>query len=173
MRGVLSLAAALALPLVCANGQAFPYRHLLIFLTIVVIVSTLILQGISLPYIVKKFGFALNTYDGEAAERQTRLALAREAVRTIDEMARKNGLDLQDPALQKMMNRYLEEALNQSEGTRQDMANNQSWDVIGGEAIKAQRRKLIYMRENNEIEEDIFQALQNELDLEEAHAIKL
>jgi len=45
--------------------------------------------------------------------------------------------------------------------------------MLGSEAIKAQRRLLIFMRENQEIDEEIFQALQNELDLEEAHATKL
>jgi len=136
--GVVSLAAALALPLVCANGQAFPYRDLLIFLTIVVIVTTLILQGITLPYIVKKFGFAINTYNVEEAERETRLSLSREAVRTIDEFARSNGLDLKDPALHRILNRYLQEAVAHIRFSPEDLANSSPGICWG---VKRSKRK--------------------------------
>ena len=53
MRGVLSLAAALALPLTINGGQPFPQRNLLIFLTFSVILTTLIIQGLSLPLLVR------------------------------------------------------------------------------------------------------------------------
>lgn len=55
MRGAVSLAAALALPLTAASGAPFPGRDLIIFLTFCVIVSTLILQGLSLPALIRYF----------------------------------------------------------------------------------------------------------------------
>src|SRR5215211_2924700 len=53
MRGVISLAAALSIPLVINQGQPFPYRNLILFMTFIVILVTLVLQGLTLPYIIR------------------------------------------------------------------------------------------------------------------------
>lgn len=53
MRGVVSLAAALSLPLVI-NGEAFPYRSLILFITFIVILVTLVFQGLTLPWVIRK-----------------------------------------------------------------------------------------------------------------------
>lgn len=168
MRGVISLAAALALPQTCANGAPFPYRDLLIFLTIVVICSTLILQGITLPSLVKQFAFEPDHHDLESEERKTRLFLSREAVRKIDEYARETGLDRNNPIFQKLMNRYLEQAIAIIEPGDGDLVRTEIWQRLLKVSIAAQRDVLIAMREKQEIEEEIFKLLQNELDLEEA-----
>ena len=55
-RGVISLATALALPLTLANGQAFPQRPLILFLAFVVILVTLVLQGMTLPLLIRLLG---------------------------------------------------------------------------------------------------------------------
>lgn len=55
MRGVVSLAAALSIPVHLDNGMAFPQRNLILFITFVVILLTLIVQGLTLPYFIKKF----------------------------------------------------------------------------------------------------------------------
>ena len=111
MRGVVSLAAALALPLSCANGQCFPFRDLLIFMTVIVIASTLILQGVSLPAVVRKFGFTPDQSHKEEEERRARLFISREGVRRMDELARAHNIDLDDPEFQKMLNKYLDHAI--------------------------------------------------------------
>lgn len=56
MRGVVSLASALAIPLTLANGEAFPHRNLILFITFIVILITLVLQGLSLSPLIKKLG---------------------------------------------------------------------------------------------------------------------
>src|SRR5262249_13309973 len=56
MRGAISLAAALSIPLVTASGTPFPGRDLIIFLTFCVIVGTLLMQGLSLPWLIRFFG---------------------------------------------------------------------------------------------------------------------
>jgi CPA1 family monovalent cation:H+ antiporter len=58
MRGVITLAAAMSLPDVVSSGVAFPQRDLLIFLSFCVILTTLILQGLSLPYLIRKLGLS-------------------------------------------------------------------------------------------------------------------
>jgi CPA1 family monovalent cation:H+ antiporter len=54
MRGVVSLASALSIPVYLANGSAFPQRNLILFITFVVILTTLLLQGLTLPYLIRK-----------------------------------------------------------------------------------------------------------------------
>lgn len=55
MRGVVSLAAALSIPLTLSNGEVFPQRDLILFISFIVILCTLVLQGLSLPYLVHQF----------------------------------------------------------------------------------------------------------------------
>jgi CPA1 family monovalent cation:H+ antiporter len=54
MRGVVSLAAALSIPLLMDNGQAFPYRNLILFITFIVILVTLVFQGLTLPWLIRR-----------------------------------------------------------------------------------------------------------------------
>jgi Na+/H+ antiporter len=56
MRGVISLAAALSIPLYLDNGDVFPQRNLILFITFIVILLTLTVQGLTLPYLIKKAG---------------------------------------------------------------------------------------------------------------------
>lgn len=60
MRGVISIAAALSIPVTMDNGQAFPHRDLILFITFVVILVTLILQGLTLPSLIKKLKLSEN-----------------------------------------------------------------------------------------------------------------
>ncbi|GAB3882334.1 Na+/H+ antiporter [Spirosoma agri] len=55
MRGVVSLAAALSIPVHLSDGVAFPQRNLILFITFIVILSTLLLQGLTLPYLIRVF----------------------------------------------------------------------------------------------------------------------
>jgi CPA1 family monovalent cation:H+ antiporter len=54
MRGVVSLAAALSIPAQLDDGSAFPHRNLVLFITFIVILTTLLLQGLTLPYLIRK-----------------------------------------------------------------------------------------------------------------------
>ena len=54
MRGVVSLAAALSIPLLVSEGHPFPYRNLILFITFIVILVTLVFQGLTLPWVIRK-----------------------------------------------------------------------------------------------------------------------
>ncbi len=54
MRGVVSPAAALSIPLLARDNQAFPYRNLILFITFIVILITLVFQGLTLPWIIRE-----------------------------------------------------------------------------------------------------------------------
>ncbi len=69
MRGVVSLAAALAIPVTLANGQNFPHRNLILFITFIVILLTLLVQGLTLPYIINRSKlFELASFNTEPEE---------------------------------------------------------------------------------------------------------
>src|SRR5207248_7342546 len=89
MRGVVSLAAAFALPLALPTGQPFPGRDYILFFAFSVILVTLVLQGLTLPVLIKKLGI---THDGEAdeEERRARLEANKAAIELIEEL-RANG----------------------------------------------------------------------------------
>ena len=87
MRGVVSLAAALSIPVVQDNGTPFPQRNLILFITFVVILLTLVVQGLTLPGIIKKLKF--RDYGDHLPEEETeaciRVALARESLSYLEE----------------------------------------------------------------------------------------
>ena len=80
MRGSVSLAAALALP------NSFPARDLVVFLTFAVIVATLVGQGLTLPFLIRKLGVASPGHQDTVAVLQTRRRLTLAAIRSIDEL---------------------------------------------------------------------------------------
>ena len=83
MRGVVSLAAALALPLTIQNGEPFPGRDLILFLTFIVILATLVVQGLSLPMLIRWLGVK---DDGsmEKEEREARLKANQSALAKLE-----------------------------------------------------------------------------------------
>lgn len=102
MRGVVSLASALALPLTLENGFAFPQRETILFITFVVIFVTLVVQGLTLPYLVR----FLKVQEPEERfineEHMLRLAVANSSLKFID---RELGKDSDDPIVREMRTR--------------------------------------------------------------------
>ena len=88
MRGVVSLAAALALPHTTSNGEPFLDRHIILFLTFCVIFVTLVLQGLSLPWLARKLKVEEADSDFRS-EGQARLTLLEEIVVEIDSLIKK------------------------------------------------------------------------------------
>src|SRR4029077_5520514 len=83
MRGVVALAAALALPETLANGSPFPQRNLIIFLTFSVILVTLVLQGLTLPALIRAMGLA-GKAGGNSEEIKPRRAMAEAALNQLN-----------------------------------------------------------------------------------------
>src|SRR5262249_49416998 len=92
MRGVVSLAAALALPQETVQGAPFPARDLILFLTFVVILVTLVLQGSTLPWLIRAFALK-DDRSAEQEERVARLKANEAALARLDELAQKEGVD--------------------------------------------------------------------------------
>src|SRR5262249_52453766 len=96
VRGAVSLAAALAIPLTIANGQPFLHRDLVLFVTFGVIVVTLVGIGLTLPAVIRWIGVAQFRYEEQNREREAELAARYEA---MDASLRRLGELVQQRAL--------------------------------------------------------------------------
>jgi CPA1 family monovalent cation:H+ antiporter len=176
LRGVVSLAAALALPFTTASGAPFPERDLLIFLTVCVIVVTLVGQGLTLPWVLWMLRVS-----GDGAEEQEE-TFARQAA-TEAARARLEMLAVEWPGhlplIDALRAQYGHRATHLSDATR-------SADPVGASSgpsaaeqelmehraihravIDAERAAIIDLRERGDISEDAWRRIERDLDLEE------
>jgi len=168
MRGGVSLAAALAIPLETAAG-AFPFRDLLIFLTFAVLLATLVGQGATLPLLIKKLGVK----DDGAAEREERVALAvtaHAALERVDELEREKAfphdvLELHRMRLQARWAEFGSEAVD-------PVAAQRTADYRNAQCVllDAQRRQLIKLRDEGKIDNTVLRRVQRVLDLQTLEA---
>ncbi|MGI4866662.1 MAG: Na+/H+ antiporter [Janthinobacterium lividum] len=91
MRGVVSLATALALPLTLRNGQPFPQRDVILFITFTVILVTLVVQGLSLPWLVRRLGVQESPAQRAAEEQELRLALTKSSLHYLNTRIEREG----------------------------------------------------------------------------------
>jgi CPA1 family monovalent cation:H+ antiporter len=167
MRGVVSLVAAQTLPFDA------PYRSLLLLCTVAVIVGTLVLQGLSLPWFIRRLKLEGDPKAEEEAEREAARAEAGQAIRDrIDEIATRKGFS---PQQAQMMHRWA--ALRDWQTVGVDardprsarlatmQTKMQNWQR---EVVTIEREVFVQMRDSGRLSEDVLRALQNDLDLEEA-----
>jgi NhaP-type Na+/H+ or K+/H+ antiporter len=170
MRGAVSLAAALALPLTTHAGDPFPQRNLLIFLTFSVIFGTLVLQGLTLPAVIRLVGV---TGDGseDNEELRARLVATKAALAQIDELSAEEWT--RDDTVERMRNayEYRKRRLAARAGKIDDdgyedrsIAYQQMVQIV----LEAQRRALVQMRDSRELSNETLNRIVQELDLEES-----
>ncbi len=171
MRGVVSLAAALALPIMMDNGQPFPQRNLILFITFVVIMFTLLFQGLTLPYIVKKFN--LPTSNNEEAEEQTaRVKLAGSAIIHIEENFAFGVVH--DDVLNQVKNKYelkinhLNRKVRTEENIKDSSELFHQLHNMQKELLKVERAAILEMHKQGSVSEEVLRRLEYELDLEES-----
>ena len=168
MRGVVSLAAALSLPLTL-NGQPFPERNLLIFLAFAVILATLVGQGLTLPLVIRKLGIVPDG-DGGHEEAHVRLAAAEAAVARIEELSREwpDHLPLIDSLRAQYQHRaeHLDEVHHPGPETEaeQELLEHRQIRLA---VIEAERETILRMRDGGAVNDEVFRAVERDLDLEE------
>jgi CPA1 family monovalent cation:H+ antiporter len=169
MRGVVSLAAALALPNALPDGRPFPGRNLVIFLTFCVILSTLVFQGLSLPFIIRWLGVAGKSDDHD--EREARLKLAHAALAQLNELAK--GTPMNEKAVERVTAiyedriRHLNDQIADVLGWSPDRERLVASRKLRLEALRAERRELIKLRRGHQVDEELMHKLEREIDLEE------
>ena len=167
MRGVVSLAAALALPLTLPNGAPFPGRDFILLFTFSVILATLVLQGLSLPPIIRW----LNVVDdglAEQEEREARLKANEAALARLNELS-----DRADPtALERLRGEY-EDRIRQLEVCDPDSDSTKThlytdtYHKLLSEALAVERRTVIQLRNEQIINDAVLRRIQRDLDLAE------
>jgi CPA1 family monovalent cation:H+ antiporter len=167
MRGVVSLAAALALP-ISLPGNAVPARDAIIVITFTVILVTLVGQGLTLPLVIRAVGLGSDA-DERHEESHARQELIEEALRRIDDLEQKwpNHRPLIDQLRTSYQHRAEhEEQLHEAPGNEaeQELVEHRQ---IRSDVIDAQRDALTAMRDRGAIDDDVLRDIERELDLEE------
>jgi monovalent cation/hydrogen antiporter len=167
MRGVVSLAAAMALPVRLPDGSPFPARDLILFLTFSVIFATLVLQGLSLPAIIRW----LKVEDDGASEREERQARLKANQAALARLNELRGSPDQS-ALERLRAEY-EDRIRQLEvfgtGDNAPAASDRkrAYDSLLEEALKTERRTIIQLRNERVINDAVLRRIQRDLDLAE------
>ena len=171
MRGVISLAAALALPLTVNGGAPFPKRDLILFLTFSVILTTLVLQGLSLPAMIRVLGVE-DDGSGEREEAEGRVRAAEAALERLEDFAQEDWVN--EKTLQRLQSLYTHRrnrfAARSGESSERDEYEERSagYQRLMHELLGAQRQALIGLRDKGEIGDDALHAIERDLDLEES-----
>ncbi len=170
MRGVVSLAAALALPLTVPSGAPFPGRDLILFLTFVVILVTLVVQGLTLPPLIRWLGVK----DDGAAEKEeleARLKANQAALARLDEIASSGNLN--SDMLKGLRIEY-EDRIRQLEisepnnDTAERGLFSSEYDRLAHETLGVERRTIIQLRNEQIINDEVLRRIQRDIDLAEA-----
>jgi CPA1 family monovalent cation:H+ antiporter len=170
MRGAVSLAAALALPLRTNHGAPFPDRDLIIFLAFAVIFSTLILQGLSLPVVIRRLGVVRDGSE-DAEEVRARLVATKAALAQIDELAdadwtRDDTIERMRRSYEYRRNRFAARAGKIEDDGYED--RSLAYQQLVQTVLGAQREALIKLRNDGEISNEVMNRVVLELDLEES-----
>jgi monovalent cation/hydrogen antiporter len=169
MRGGVSLAAALALPVATHTGAAFPQRALIIFLTFGVILTTLVVQGLSLPWLIRRLGVTSDG-SGEREEVKAHLAAARAARDRLDALGQKEGAPGEliahmrahyDDRVRLYKARY--HGIENAEDERYAALHRK----LQRKLLLDERSAIIELRDRGVINDEAMRRVQRDLDLEE------
>lgn len=170
MRGAVSLAAALALPLTTDAGQPFPDRQLIIFLTFGVIFGTLVLQGLTLPAVVKTLGLE-DEGRAEKEEAKARVYAAEAALARLEELAEEDWV--REDTLERLRGlfgfrreRFSSRFDPESDGAIED--RSAAFQRLQRELLEAERNAVFELRRTGRIDDAVMRRVVRDLDLEEA-----
>jgi Na+/H+ antiporter len=173
MRGVVTLALAFALPLTLPSGEAFPQRDLIIFLSTSVIIFTLILQGLTLPWLTRTLRLSFEPRRMKE-EWHARVAGAKQALARLEELERME--DIHTPALLRIREHYTERLESLGDGPNTPLSPDnaptlmshpllQAENRLWAEVLRRERETLVSLRRNYAIGDDVMNDILRELDL--------
>ncbi|HVW58726.1 MAG TPA: Na+/H+ antiporter [Puia sp.] len=171
MRGIVSLASALAIPYMLSKDVPFPHRNLILFITFVVILCTLVLQGLSLPLLVRRLKLEVQENE-EEQQLSIRLRLANAV---LDHITGEYGEESSTiDAFNRLKERYERMVQITSKRLEKEEGKDISPDFLPRyrqlliELVAVQRRELSQMRHDNLFSDELLRSKEFELDLEEA-----
>jgi NhaP-type Na+/H+ or K+/H+ antiporter len=171
MRGAVSLAAALALPLETDAGAPLPDRSLALFITFAVILVTVVAQGLTLPALIRRLGVGADDDDEGAEELRARLTTAKAAIDSLDQLevedwTRGDTIERVRALYEFRKRRFAAQAGKiEDDGIEErSLSYQRMMHIIFG----AQRQALVGLRNRGEISSEVMRRIERELDLEES-----
>ena len=169
MRGADSLAGALAIPFVLADGAPFPGRDLILLLTFCVIFGTLILQGLTLKPLVRW----LKIVDDHVTEKEERLARLRAneaALARIEDMG--SSSQARPESVERLRSEYADRIRQLSKETSHEESvrrlYSRDFEQLAREALETERETVIALRNEESINDEVLRRIQHDIDLAEA-----
>ncbi|RDG39446.1 Na+/H+ antiporter [Streptomyces corynorhini] len=178
MRGVVSMAIAFSIPLTLSDGKPFPGRNLVLFLTFATVIGTLVVQGLTLPPLIRLLKVPGRDRQAETlAEAQAQSEASTVAERRLDELLADDRNALPRPladrlrtVLERRRNSVWERlgAVNEVTGESAD----ETYRRLSREMIEAERTVFVELRDRRRIDDEMLRTLLRRLDLEEAAAYR-
>lgn len=171
MRGAVSLAAALAIPLQTQAGAEFPQRDLIIFLTYTVIFATLVFQGLTLPFLILRLGVKDEGDEARMAELDARVKATQAALERLDEISDEESIP--DRSRERLRGIYedrigrYESGLEAGRVTDEYRESSDTWTRWRRELFDAERETVVSLRDAGEINADVMRRVERDIDLEE------
>ncbi|TDX87085.1 Na+/H+ antiporter [Epilithonimonas xixisoli] len=163
MRGVVSLAAALAIPVTLSNGEPFPHRNLILFITFVVILLTLLVQGLTLPIFIKRMKF-FDELILDESEESTRLQMKQGLKKHVYEVLKDKYENKYQGNL--IIERLLKQWEERAKATDDSWMNDETKQIFV-EILESQREYLAELNQDPKINEEIIRQQLYQIDLEE------
>jgi monovalent cation/hydrogen antiporter len=173
MRGVISLAAAFALPFTLPDGTPFPGRNYILFFTFCVILVTLVGQGLTLPFLIRKLGIKDDGVIDEE-ERSARIAANEAAIVFLENTGASNGAA---PEILQRLRAEYDDRLAQlhrcaaESGNRSGGIVTLDYQRLQQDALTTERQKIIQLRNKHVISDRALRRIQRDLDLAEARLL--
>jgi CPA1 family monovalent cation:H+ antiporter len=162
MRGVVSLAAAFALP------ADFPERSLVLFLTFVVVLTTLGVQGATLPYVIRRLGVTgTDSHTDDLAEAQAKYFAARDALNRLNELVEDAEVDADVVARLRANAEHRSNWAWERLGAKAETPA-QAFKRLRREMLITERNVFVQLRDEGRLDDELLRELLRELDLEEA-----
>ena len=171
MRGVIALAAAISLPQAVQDGAPFPQRNLIVFLAFCVILVTLVLQGLTLPWVVRILG-AAEKPGSSLEEERARREILEIALGYLEEARREDASD-SEAIYDDLVGHYQQKLYTLTRAGEEEPIgyrpeDHQQYFRISRQVLAVERQALVRLRDQGRISDVVLRQLEYELDLREA-----
>jgi len=173
MRGVIALAAAMSLPQIVDDGGPFPHRDLIVFLTFCVILVTLVVQGLTLPPLIRALGLA-GTSGPTSEERDARRLVLQATQARLKEIRRSdssNFAEIYDDLEQHYKHRLVSLGGDLPDEDKAHAEHYVRYLDLSRELLDVERKTALRLRDEGRITDDVLRELEREQDLNETRLI--
>jgi CPA1 family monovalent cation:H+ antiporter len=171
MRGAVTIAAALLIPLETDAGTPLPGRDLIVFFAFAVVLATLVGQGLTLPGLIRVLGLEDDPADDEAEEALARIRAAEAALARLEELERESWV--RDDTAERIRGRYRFRidrfsARSDPDGDGKIEKQSLKYQKLQRDLLDVERTAVVELRNTGEISEEVMRRVVRDIDLEES-----